>query len=61
MPDGPERNRLMHQAESIAITQDQAMIPIYWYVSQNMIDLNKWEGWYPNPQDVHPYTGIRRK
>jgi len=61
MEDGPERNRLMFQAEQMAITNDQAMIPIYWYVSQNMIDLSKWEGWYPNPQDIHPYTGIRRK
>ena len=61
MPDGPDRNRIMRQAEDMAITRDQAMIPIYYYVSQNMIDLNKWEGWYPNPQDVHPYVGIKRK
>ena len=61
MVDGPERNALMRQAEDIAITRDQAMIPIYWYVSQNMIDLSKWDGWYTNPQDVHPYTGIKRK
>ena len=61
MVDGPERNRLMYQAEEIAIAKDQALIPIYWYVSQNMIDLSKWDGWYPNPQDVHPYTGIKRK
>ena len=61
MVDGPERNALMRQAEDIAITRDQAMIPIYWYVSQNMIDLSKWDGWFTNPQDVHPYTGIKRK
>jgi len=61
MVDGPERNRIMKQAEEIAITRDQAMIPIYWYVSQNMIDLSKWDGWYTNPQDSHPYVGIKRK
>ncbi|MCL2834899.1 MAG: peptide ABC transporter substrate-binding protein, partial [Treponema sp.] len=61
MPDGPDRNKILFQAETLAITQDQAMIPIYWYVSQNMIDLNKWDGWYTNPQDVHPYVGIKRK
>ena len=61
MPDGPDRNKLMYQAEEIAIARDQAMIPIYWYVSQNMIDLSKWDGWYSNPQDTHPYVGMKRK
>jgi oligopeptide transport system substrate-binding protein len=61
MPDGPERNAIMRQAEDQAITRDQAMIPIYYYVSQNMINLDKWDGWYMNPQDVHPYQGIKLK
>jgi oligopeptide transport system substrate-binding protein len=61
MPDGSERNAIMRQAEDMAITRDQAMIPIYYYVSQNMINLDKWDGWYTNPQDVHPYVGIKRK
>jgi len=61
MPDGAERMRIMRQAEDIAITRDQALIPIYHYVSQNMIDLTKWDGWYPNPMDTHPYVGLRRK
>ena len=61
MPGGPERNAVMRQAEEIAITRDQAIIPIYYYVSQNLIDLSQWDGWYKNPQDVHPYTGVKRK
>jgi len=61
MPGGAERNAIMRQAEDIAITQDQGLIPVYWYVSQSMIDLTKWDGWYTNPMDVHPYTGIKRK
>jgi len=61
MPEGAQRNTVLRQAEDIAITRDQAMIPIYYYVSQNMIDLTKWDGWFTNPMDVHPYTGIRRK
>jgi len=61
MPDGTERNRVMRQAEDIAITRDQALIPIYWYVNQDMIDLTKWDGWYPNPMGTHPYVGIKRK
>jgi oligopeptide transport system substrate-binding protein len=61
MVGGAERNSVMRQAEDIAITQDQGMIPIYWYVSQNMIDLTKWDGWYSNPLDNHPYIGLKRK
>jgi oligopeptide transport system substrate-binding protein len=61
MPGGAERNAVMRQAEDIAITQDQAMLPIYWYVSQNMIDLTKWDGRHMNPLDHHPYVGLKRK
>jgi oligopeptide transport system substrate-binding protein len=61
LPDGAERNRAMSQAEEIAVTRDQVVIPIFYYVSQNLINLDKWEGWYTNPQDVHPWTGIKRK
>ena len=61
MSAGPERNRVLRQAEELAINQEQAVIPIYWYVTQNMINLDVWEGWYSNPLDVHPFTGVRRK
>jgi oligopeptide transport system substrate-binding protein len=61
MPDGPERNAVMNQAEDLAIVQDQAIIPIYHYVTQNMINLSKWDGWHTNSLDVHPYTGIKLK
>ena len=61
MPDGAERNRLMREAEEIAITQEQGLIPIYFYVNQNMIDLTKVDGWYANPMDVHPYIGMRKR
>jgi oligopeptide transport system substrate-binding protein len=61
MPEGSQRNTVLRQAEDIAITRDQALIPLYYYASQNVIDLTKWDGWYTNPMDVHPYTGIRRK
>jgi oligopeptide transport system substrate-binding protein len=61
MPAGPERYKIMQQAEELGITNDQAVLPIYFYVSQNMINLDIWEGWYTNPMDIHPYVGIRRK
>jgi len=61
MQNGPERYRILNQAEEIAIVRDQAIMPIYYYVSQNMIDLDKWDGWYQNALDTHPYVGIKRK
>jgi len=61
LPDGAERSSLLHQAEEIAITQEQAVIPVYFYVNQNMINLDIWDGWYANPMDTHPYVGMRRK
>ena len=61
MPNGPARDAVMKQAEEIAITDEQAVIPIYFYVSQNMIDLTVWQGWYPNVLNIHPYVGLRRR
>lgn len=61
MPAGPERQKVLHDAEEIVITQDQAVLPFYLYVSQNMIDLNKWDGWYENAMDVHPWVGVKPK
>jgi len=61
MPRGPERTNIMRQAEDIAILRDQAVIPVYYYVSQNLIDLNKWDGWETNPKNIHTLVGIRRK
>ncbi|GHU72472.1 oligopeptide ABC transporter substrate-binding protein OppA [Spirochaetia bacterium] len=61
LPGGAERDNILHQAEEIVITRDQVVIPIYYYVSQNIIDLDKWDGWYTNPQNIHPWTGVKRK
>ena len=61
MANSPERYRLLHDAEAIAITRDQAVIPIYFYVSQSMIDTSIWDGWVVNPMDIHPYVGLRRR
>lgn len=61
MPDGAERNQVLHDAEQLAIRTDAAFIPFYIYVTQNMIDTNKWEGWYTNTLDLHPYVGLKLK
>lgn len=61
MPAGPERMAVLNAAEEMVITRDQAIIPFYYYVSPNMIDLNKWDGWYTNTLDIHPWVGIKKK
>jgi len=61
MQAGPERQKVLQDAEEIMITQDQAFCPLYYYVSQNNIDLSKWEGWYVNTLDIHPYVGLKAK
>ena len=61
MPASAERFEVLRQAEEILITQDQAVIPFYIYVTQNMIDLEKWDGWYTNTLDIHPYVGVKKK
>ncbi len=61
MNAGAERNKVLFDAETELITNDQALLPFYYYVSQNMIDLDKWDGWYSNTLDIHPYIGLKRK
>ena len=61
MQAGEERFAVLRQAEDILINQDQAIIPLYVYVSQGMIDTNKWGGWYNNTMDYHPVKNIYLK
>ena len=61
MPDGPERFEVLQQAEEFFITQDQGVIPIYHYVSKNMIDTTRWGGWHTNTMDYHPVKNIYLK
>lgn len=59
--DPKQRMQTLHEAEEILITQDQAVIPIYFYTSNKMIDTSKWGGWYPNVMSWHPLKDIYRK
>ncbi len=61
MPDGPERMATLLAAETILILEDQALIPFYYYSSQNLIDTDVWGGWYPNTMNYHPTKDIYRK
>lgn len=58
---GAERMKTLEDAEKILIDEDMGIIPIYFYVTQNMIDLTKWDGWYPNPLNTHPWKYVRPK
>lgn len=60
MPGGPERMKVLHDAEAILMTQDQAVLPLYYYVDKHLIDTSKWEGWYPNTLGIHPYVGMKK-
>ena len=54
MPAGQARFKKLMDAEELMITKDQAVMPIYFYTTNNMIDTDKWGGWYPNIMDWHP-------
>lgn len=60
MAGGPERMKVLQDAEKILMEEDQAVMPIYFYVSQHLIDTEKWAGWYPNGLDQHPFVGIKK-
>jgi len=61
MASGAARNKVMQDAENILITQDQAIIPFFFYVNQDLIDLNKWGGWYSNTINIHTYKQLYKK
>ncbi len=52
--DDASRLEMLNEAESLLIGEDQAIIPIYYYAVNNLIDLNEWSGWYRNVMDQHP-------
>lgn len=58
---GAERMKALGDAEKVLIDEDMAILPFYFYVTQNMVDLSKWDGWYPNPMNQHPWKFIRPK
>ena len=61
LQSGAERLKTLMAAEDVLINQDMAILPIYFYVTQNMINLDKWDGWYPNPLNQHPWKFIQPK
>ncbi|MEA5032602.1 MAG: peptide ABC transporter substrate-binding protein [Sphaerochaeta sp.] len=58
---GADRMEVLLAAEDIFINEDQAIMPIYYYTTNNMIDTTKWGGWFPNTMDFHPLKTIYLK
>ncbi len=61
MEDGPERMELFHRCEEILVNEEQAVIPFYYLTKSQLIDTNKWGGWYTNATDIHPLKFIYLK
>lgn len=60
MPNGPDRFEVLHQAENILI-EEEAVIPFYYYASSELINTEKWGGWFINTMDYHPVKSIYLK
>ncbi len=61
MTPGPERFATLLEAEDLFINEDCASMPLYYYVTLNMIDTDKWGGWHTNTMDYHPTKDIYLK
>jgi oligopeptide transport system substrate-binding protein len=59
--DPVNRLGVLRVAEDIMVNEDASIIPFYYYITINMIDTNKWGGWYTNTMDWHPLKNIYLK
>ena len=58
---GQERFGQLARAEEILVAEDMGAIPVLFRAAANLIDTEKWDGWYPNSLDLHPFSSIRRR
>lgn len=61
MPAGQARYDVLRAAEELAIGEDMAVMPFYYYTSANWIDTDVWGGWFPTVQDIHPFKDLYLK
>jgi len=61
MLSGDERMSVLKDAENLLVNKDQAILPLYYYVSLNMVDTDVWGGWYTNTMNQHPLKNIYKK
>jgi len=58
---GSDRMEVLMTAEDILINEDQAVMNIYYYTTNNLVDTSKWGGWHANTMDYHPTKDIYLK
>lgn len=56
-----DRLAVLRQAETIAVVEDTAVLPLYFEKSYQLINTSIWLGWHENPADIHTYTSIKLK
>lgn len=61
LPMGGERYDKLARAENLLVNTDQGIIPLYALPGINLIDPDKWGGWYANSIDIHPIKNIYPK
>ena len=61
MEPGTARYDVLREAEDYFIGEDMGVMPIYFFTSNNLIDLDVWGGWYVNVMDYHPTKDIYLK
>jgi peptide/nickel transport system substrate-binding protein/oligopeptide transport system substrate-binding protein len=60
MADGALRYRRQADAEEILLTR-AVLLPLSHSAAVHLIDLDRIDGWFPNPLDIHPFKFIRFK
>jgi len=60
MQEGADRAAVLKEAETILMAE-LPVIPIYFYTTIQMIDLDKWDGWYSNILDTHAWKNVGPK
>ena len=61
MPGGQERYDVLREAELIAMGEDQALLPLYYYTRTHWLDTDEWGGWFTNTLDIHPLKFVFKK
>jgi oligopeptide transport system substrate-binding protein len=51
---------MLQEAETMVISKENPIVPIFFYVGFNYFDTNKIKGVYPNILDIHPLNNIWR-
>lgn len=58
--DAKARERIFQKAETLLVSNDMPIVPLYFYKGMNYFDANKIQGIYPNVIDEHPLNYVRK-